>query len=162
MHRLPAALYHRQGVEVARFNIILCDAFIGSQLLKKLSYTLPRWSLAYIPWVQTFPRSGEAVTLPASLDSALVHGVASLTTLGLFGCIRIITILGLVPFTSLPSPNKRGGGEQEPRAQGGASESLHVCAASQNAVPPPSLLLIVSLLMASPGDSAEQGEGLLS
>lgn len=116
----------------------------------------------YISWVQGFPPSGEAVTLPASVTSALVHGVAPLTTLGPFGHISTIAILGLEPFTSIPSPYKRGRGEQDPYAQGGNSEGLHIRAASQNTVPPRSLLLMVSLPMASPEDSGEQGEGLLS
>lgn len=41
-------------------------------------------------------------------------------------------------------------GEQEPRVQGGSSEGLHICAATQNAVPPPSPLLIASIPVASP------------
>lgn len=122
----------------------------------------PRWSPCVHPPGAGFPQSEEAVTSPASLISALVHGVAPLTTLGPFGCTSVITILGLVPFTSSPSPYKRGRGEQEPCTQGGTSEDLHICAASQNTVPPPSPLLIVSLPMAFPGDSGEQGEELLS
>jgi len=109
--------------------------------------------------LQSFPQSGEAATLPASLILALVvGGVAPPTTLGLFGLINIIAAVGLVPFTSIPVPPKRGGGEQEPRMQGGICEALHVPAASQNAMPAPSPLLIGSLPMAS-GDSGKQGKG---
>lgn len=89
------------------------------------------------PGCRASPSLGKPLPSPPLwfCGTSLVHGVAPLTGLGLFGCRAVTAVLGLQPFTSIPRPGKRGRGEQDLCAQGGDSEGLHICGASQNAVP---------------------------
>lgn len=132
-------------MEVTWFKTLLYNAFIVSQLFRKLSYTLlaPGGALCISPGCgASFGLRKLLHSLPLIFwpwCTALPH----LRTLGPFHHISITTILGLESFTSIASPYKRGREEQDLHAQGCNSEGLHIHAASQAAMPPPSLLLIM-------------------
>lgn len=150
------------GVEVASFKLHLYNAFIVSQLFRRLSYPL----LAPGGALCTSPGCGASFSLRRLLHSLpLIFWpwctvLPCLRTLGPFDRISISTILELEPFTSIPSPYKWGREEQDLHAQGCNSESLHIHAASQDAMPRPSLLLIISVPMASPRNTGKPGEAL--